>query len=156
MRFGDAYDINPPANAEWSSSHLSVSVVGYAYSSDGATSKLACGILLFHVLLAFLHTIYSLKSGLSSSSWDSVAELVALAMNSTPSDALRNTCAGIELPSTMGLPVKIVESAQAEEHLEMLVEVPRDEETDTVELLETGKAVHRSVEVNKEYGVLKD
>lgn len=155
MQFGDAYAIDAPANAEWYSSRLSVSVVGYAYSSDGATSKLACSILLFHVLLAFIHTIYSLKSGLSSSSWDSVAELVALAMNSTPSDALRNTCAGIELPSTMGLPVKIVESAQAEEHLEMLVEVPRDEETDTLELLNTGKVVHRSVTVNKEYGVPK-
>lgn len=151
MRFGDAYAVDPPANAKWYSSRLSVSVVGYAFSSEQVTSKIACAILMLHVLLALLHTIYSLRSGLSSSSWDSVTELIALAMNSTPSDALKNTCAGIDLPSTMGLPVRIVESETIEEHLEVVLEPSHDEETEGVELLKVGNVKHRSAKVNKAY-----
>ena len=46
--------------------------------------------------------------GISSTCWDSIAEFVALAMNSSPTKALRNTCAGITELHIFQLPVRVV------------------------------------------------
>jgi hypothetical protein len=48
------------------------------------------------VLLALGHIGYSAVTGWYSSSWGSPSELTTLAMNSTPTDRLRNTGGGIE------------------------------------------------------------
>ena len=67
----------------------------WAYTSEGNTVKMALTVMIIYCVLAFSHLIYLGISGQSSSAWDSAAEIVALAMNSTPMEHLKNTCAGI-------------------------------------------------------------
>lgn len=60
--------------------------------------------------------------GISSTCWDSIAEVTALAMNSTPTAALRNTCAGITELHIFQLPVRVLAKRDDEgdgEHLEL-------------------------------------
>lgn len=62
-------------------------------------------------------------SGLSSTCWDSIGEVTVLAMNSTPTALLRNTCAGISELDIFKLPVRILSSRDAEtdgEHLKLV------------------------------------
>ena len=61
--------------------------------------------------------------GISSTCWDSIAEVTALAMNSTPTAILRNTCAGISEIRIFKLPVRILAMRDLEgegEHLELV------------------------------------
>ena len=61
--------------------------------------------------------------GISSTCWDSIAEVTALAMNSTPTAALRNTCAGITELYIFQLPVRVLAKRDGEgegEHLELV------------------------------------
>ena len=71
------------------------SIYGYSYQLDTVGAKLSITVMLAYCLLAVGQTLYALISGISSSAWDSVAELIALAMNSKPTHVLQNTCAGI-------------------------------------------------------------
>lgn len=61
--------------------------------------------------------------GISSTCWDSIAEVTALAMNSKPTKALRNTCAGIRELHIFQLPVRVLAVPDKEgegEHLELV------------------------------------
>lgn len=61
--------------------------------------------------------------GISSTCWDSIAEVTALAMKSTPTAALRNTCAGITELHIFKLPVRVLVAKDQEgegEHLELV------------------------------------
>ncbi|KAL8636072.1 MAG: hypothetical protein Q9228_006493, partial [Teloschistes exilis] len=63
------------------------------------------------------------KSGISSNCWDTIAEVTAIAVNSRPTSALRNTCAGISEFHIFKLPVHILVSRDDEgegEHLELV------------------------------------
>ena len=53
----------------------------------------------------------------SSSSWESISEMLALAVNSKPTEALRNTSAGIQSLATLKESVRIGCDG---EHLEMI------------------------------------
>ena len=67
-------------------------------------------------------TVYIPSAGISSTCWDSMAEVTALAMNSTPTAALRNTCAGITELKIFKLPIRILVKNDVEgegEHLEL-------------------------------------
>ena len=70
--------------------------------------------------------VQQFAGGVSSVStcWDSIAEVTALAMNSTPTAALRNTCAGISELHIFQLPVRILAKRDDEEgdgeHLELV------------------------------------
>ena len=141
MSFGEAYDVDQ-SNDEWYSSDLTVYVYGYAFSFNSGTGKFACAILLFHTIIAVLHTTYSFWSKLTSSSWDSVAELTVLAINSSPSKKLRNVCAGISHLTVLGYPVKIMEGYDSNRHLEIAI----DED-----ILD-----RKTLQINKEYGTLPD
>ena len=76
-----------------------------------------------YCLLAFGHTIYLLTTGLSSNAWDTAAEVVALAMNSTPTKFLENTCAGIFAVETFKTKVRamVTDSGNGiDEHVELV------------------------------------
>ena len=75
---------------------LQVKAQGYAYSSSSSTTILSITILLIYCTLAFGHTFYMIRTGLSSSSWDTISEITTLAMNSDRTNVLVNTGAGIE------------------------------------------------------------
>jgi hypothetical protein len=110
MRYGNAFRIDEQnTQAEgWTQLRMETHVNGYAYSFDSITTKIAITILMPHASLAVCHSIYEMMPGLSSSSWDSVAELLAIAMNSSPSKALQDTCARISQLATMKLVVRVV------------------------------------------------
>ena len=70
---------------------------GWAYNVRGSAAKFAIIALLLYTCIAISHwlcTTFWRKE--SSSSWDTVSELVALAMRSDPSETFVNTGAGID------------------------------------------------------------
>ena len=102
--------------------------------------------MLAYCILALVHILYLGTSGISSTAWDSTAEMMALAVNSSPTKYLQNTCAGIIGIKAYQVPVRIlaakVSSAGAgEDHLELVFG-------------ESGKdGVHiERLEVNRKYG----
>lgn len=72
---------------------------------DGTFTILSIVVMFAFCVLAFGHTIYLVVSGVSSNAWNSTAEVVALAMNSSPTVYLHNTWAGIIGVNTFKTPV---------------------------------------------------
>lgn len=91
---------------------------GYLYTADGTTTKLAITVMLAYCALVLGHIIYSTISGISSTAWDSTAEFVALTMNSSPTEVLQNTCAGIVGLTALKTPVRVLATTQG--HLELV------------------------------------
>jgi len=98
---------------------------GYGYDwKDSRTTQFGIVVLLVHFLLASMHTAVILykvlisKEGLVGS-WTTIAELLALAMNSTPSRNLQDTCAGVDAAKTWRQVVSVRETYT--DHLEMVV-----------------------------------
>ena len=84
--------------------------------------------------------------GTSSTDWDSVAEVTALAMNSTPTAALRNTCVGITKFPIYQLPLWVLakrDKAGDGEYLVLVFGAGSGEEKD-------GKLL----QVNRAYGTM--
>jgi len=68
----------------------------YQYNFQGTATKLAWGVLLLHVLLALVHLVVVLaQRGWASSAWAQLGDLVALAVNTSPTALLRNTGVGV-------------------------------------------------------------
>lgn len=84
-----------------------VTANGYAYSLNGATSIAAIIVLLIYCLMVVIHTIYVCCHAQSSSSWDSISEVVALAMQSRKTASLGNTGSGISTTEIFRSPVQI-------------------------------------------------
>ncbi|KAH0542505.1 hypothetical protein FGG08_003101 [Glutinoglossum americanum] len=86
--------------------------LGYGYGLKGAVVKLAVVILLLHTLVALIHTFSIFGSGRGYKSWSTMEELLTLAMNSPPTMALNNTCAGIGDIETWKKIVKVREGTK--------------------------------------------
>ena len=91
----NVFQVNPEESKDWVKFRVSSTIQGFAYNTHGTTIRLAIGLLLIYCLVAIAHIMYAGISGISSTCWDSIGEVTALAMNSTPTVMLRNTCAGI-------------------------------------------------------------
>ena len=144
----NVFQADPQESKDWVKLRISSAIEGYAYNTQGTTTKLAIGLLLAYCIIAITHIIYAGISGISSTCWDSISEVTALAMNSTPTATLRNTCAGITELNIFKLPVRVLASRDAEgdgEHLE-LVFGKLDEKT-----LKSG-----TIKVNRAYGTMPD
>ena len=119
----NVFQVDPGESKDWIKFRVSTTINGYAYNTHGTTTKLAIGLLLTYCIFAVAHIIYAGTSGISSTCWDSIAEVTALAINSTPTAALRNTCAGITELNIFKLPVRVLTFRDAEgdgEHLELV------------------------------------
>ena len=93
---GNAFNISKTEIAASTKFTMRAGAYGWAFNRRGSAVKFAMIALLIYVSIALIHLLYTLIcSKESSSSWDSIAELVALAMRSDPSEALLNTGAGI-------------------------------------------------------------
>ena len=115
---------------------------------QGTTTKLALAVMLIYCVLAFAHVLYLGISGVSSTAWDSTAEVVALAMNSRPTKHLQNTCAGIIGIKTFRTNVRILATngeKGKEEHLELVFGD-----------LEHSGAPRTRMEADVEYGRLRE
>ena len=142
----NVFQVDPDESKDWVKFRVSSTVQGYAYNTHGTTIRLAIGLLLIYCFVSLAHIIYAGISGISSTCWDSIGEVTALAMNSTPTAALRNTCAGITELSIFKLPVRVLAFRDAEgdgEHLE-LVFGDLDEKT-----LE-----NKTIKTNRAYGTM--
>ena len=155
MRHGDAYELDASfldASAHWIHPRVEVAVFGFAYSMKGWTIKVAICILLAHVAFAFVHTMYTIWVGVDSGCWDSITEMLALAVNSSQTVALSGTCAGIERIGTMGMGVKIIETGGRGDHLELRFGVEGEEKTPLFGV--KGSVDDGEVRVDKAYGEL--
>ncbi|KIW12790.1 hypothetical protein PV08_07977 [Exophiala spinifera] len=110
---------------DWLSIDPEFARFGYGYRYQGsATAQFGIVILLIHVALATAHTAFILykvlfaREGLVGS-WTTVAELLALAINSSPSSRLQNTCAGVSTTKTWREEISVRETHTG--HLELVV-----------------------------------
>ncbi|KAJ5701047.1 hypothetical protein N7488_008595 [Penicillium malachiteum] len=110
-------------------------VTGYAFSSNGPTAIVAIVILLIYCVVAISHTLHVCFTCRSSSSWDSIPEIVALAIQSPPTKVLKNTGAGISTKNIFKHDVQI-----------------RDVDGRVQLMFDDTKIGSLSVEENKEYG----
>ena len=128
---GEVFQVTANESQTWTKLEVESTVSGYSYSTRGTAPKLAIAFLLVYCILVVLHFAYAGVSGISSTSWDSVAEVTALAANSTPTKELQNTCAGITEHRIFELPVRVLVTPDNEgdgEHLEMVFGDVDDEE----------------------------
>ena len=104
------------------------------------------------MLVAFAHTVWVMTKRVTSSSWDTMTELLALALRSPVSDALRGSGAGIERLGTYGRLKRL--KVMTEEGRERLVLVVDGEEGSVKvgeELAQAPGAKYKKVEVDSEY-----
>lgn len=114
---------------------------GWSYSASGTATILSITVMLTYCVLVFGHIIYSAIYGISSTAWDSAAELVALAMNSSPTEVLQNTCAGIIGRQALNTTVRVLATTPG--HLELVFGEVKDPNVQTSELV-----------MNQKYGKL--
>jgi hypothetical protein len=96
---------------------IQIEITGYNYqvSNDPKTMCLAIAILLTYCAITITYVIFMLRwYPESSSSWDCLAELITLSVNSSSSELLQGTCAGIEEVKTFSLNVRIVDTSGKE------------------------------------------
>lgn len=121
---GDAFIVDPIESKDWVKLRVYTTFEGFAYNTSGATPKIAICLLLAYCVFAISHTLYAGITGISSTCWDSIGEVTALAVNSTPSALLRNTCAGITELNIFKTPVRILAFRDNEnsdgEHLQLV------------------------------------
>lgn len=79
----------------------------YGFSPRDMTVKLSLAVMFAYVLVVLAFLAYSLYTGYAATSWDSIADLVALALNSQPPDGLDYTSAGIQTLNVFRKPVRI-------------------------------------------------
>lgn len=135
VRYGNpqnSFNMTDAALAEGNATKMIMrtTVRGYAMGLDGWFEVLSATVLLLHALLAILHTFWVCRSGDTSEAWDSINELVSLALTSTvpQGNELANTCAGIRKLSTMkqlawveALPSGAIVANQGGEQLQLRV-----------------------------------
>ncbi|OMP84338.1 hypothetical protein BK809_0000345 [Diplodia seriata] len=110
---------------------------GLAYSVRSESTVVALLVLIVYSVYAVLFVVYVLVwRPESSSAWDSIAELAALAVLSTPTDRLRHTSAGIETLRVYREPVNI--RAVEGDRLEIVFE--RDQRSGAVDLVRADEA----------------
>ncbi|KAL8707031.1 MAG: hypothetical protein Q9225_007869 [Loekoesia sp. 1 TL-2023] len=143
---GNVFDVNPNDSQEWITFRVDSTLQGYGYNTFTIPPRIAIAILTSYCLLVIGHVLYSGITGISSNCWDTVSELTALAINSTPTAALRNTCAGISELHIFKLPVRILVSKDEEgegEHLELVFGHVNEDQ-----------AKEKTIKANRTYGTL--
>lgn len=91
----------------------------YGYNLDTTAVKLSVVVLLLYCVITVCHLVYSITSGRTSHSWDTMVELFMLALNTRPPQHLKNTSGGVSTFSTYREPVNI--RANEDDSLEVIV-----------------------------------
>ena len=140
-----------PANSGYVDLRMRVQVVGYAWYASSFSTYLATAVVVTYMLLAIAQTAWVLKNGVTSSSWDTVTELLALALRSPVSDALRGSGAGIERLVTYERLTKVRAMREAgEERLVLLID-GENKNSKGEKLEQAPGTTFRRVEVDSEY-----
>ncbi|MCJ1264424.1 hypothetical protein MMC22_004295 [Lobaria immixta] len=142
----DLFTLDPEESKNWVKLKVDSTIQGYAYNIEGPAPKIAIAFLLTYCCFVLSHLVYSGISGISSSCWDSVSEVTALAINSPPTTILRNTCAGIAEIRIFRTPIRILTMRDQEgegEHLELVFgEVDHED------------SQKRAIKPNRKYGTM--
>ena len=143
---GNVFTVDPEDAKEWVKFHVDSKLQGYAYNTQTVPPRLAIAVMIAYCIIALAHLLYAgitgkfvlisisealdalaltfhSSTGISSTCWDSISELTVLAVNSAPTEALRNTCAGIRELHIFQLPVRVVAVPDKEgdgSHLELV------------------------------------
>ncbi len=86
---------------------LVINVRGLCYRVSTSTEYIAMVVIGAYLLLSFVHVLWTLNGRVTSSSWDTVTELMLLAWNSPPSKTLAGTSAQVHQWHTYNRVVKI-------------------------------------------------
>ena len=143
---GNIYQVDASDSKNWVKFHVSSVFQGYADNTRSTIPKFAITLLLLYCAFAIAHVLYAGIPGISSTCWDSIAEVTALAVNLPPTKALRNTCAGITEFDIFKLPVRILAMRDDEGDGEHLEQVFGNVDEKSVE--------HRIIKPNRTYGTL--
>ena len=141
-----------PANSDHINMRMDVRVVGYAWYASSFSEYLAIAVVLIYMILALAHTIWVLITGVTSSSWDTVTELLALALRSPIPDALEGSGAGIESLGTYRQMVRLrIQGKEGDEKVVMVLDGEKRDETNGVNGREARQEKHIRIEVDGEY-----
>ena len=160
LRGEDIFSVDPVESKHWVKLEVNSQVVGFAYTARGLPIKLAIIILAIYIVVALVHFIYACVSGFSSTSWASISEVTALAVNSPPTENLQGTCAGIENMGIFRIPVRILAAsgnAGVAEIEPPLQDVPGNKEHLELRFgdVEPKVAARKRIVANRKYGTLK-
>lgn len=90
----------PPPGSGFVTLHLTFRVYGYAWYASSTSDYLATGVIATYLFIAVMHTLWILIRRKTSSSWDTVTELLALALQSPVATSLLGSGAAIERLNT--------------------------------------------------------
>ena len=116
---------NAADTSHWLALNPTFQRYGYGYRFHGSgTTQFGIGVLLIHLGIAMAHLLFVLNEIVGRGhgiqrGWETVPEMLALALNSRPSARLRNTCAGITQGGTWREVIGVREAGEG--HLEMVV-----------------------------------
>lgn len=88
--------LTAPKGSNYVKLRMTVKVVGYAYYAKGVSYHLATAIVVLYMLTVLSYTVWVLCTGVTANSWDTVTELLALALRSPVQQALNGCGAGVE------------------------------------------------------------
>jgi hypothetical protein len=104
---GEVYEVNDTTKSKYPKLSFTVKANGYAYNRSTATF-LSTTTLLVYAVIALSHVLYSvIFTRTSSSSWDTVSEMIVLALKSEKQAGLNNTGAGISNSEIFEKPVRV-------------------------------------------------
>lgn len=132
--------------------------IGRGYGPNVLTIQISLAILTLYTIFALTHCLYSAWSGIHSSAWDTVSDVVALAVNSRLAPELQNTCAGVRKMHTFANPVRVAATRDKDKGDSSDTESMRSEiSPQHVELVfpSVGASAASRVLVNTMYGAIK-
>jgi len=137
LRGRDALALPDGDQATYTILRATMLISGYAFRAS-LPGYLAVTVLLVHATLASVHVLWLLLRNRVSRSWDSIAELIALAQNSQPAEkVLQNTGAGIGLFHTFATMARIrvrpaaAQGTAQQDRVELVFEGDRGQERGT-------------------------
>jgi hypothetical protein len=95
------------------------SLPDYAWNLGGSTVKIAIAILITYCVYISTYVLYTFFTSYSSTTWSSISVIVALALNSTPTKALKHNSAGNRQIGTFRNLVS-VRNVESNGHLELI------------------------------------
>ena len=84
-----------PSDPSFVVQRMNLQAVGYAYQASSTSDYLATSVTCIYILIAGAHVLWVTCYGATSSSWDTITELLVLCHNSPPVSVLKSASAGI-------------------------------------------------------------
>ena len=154
--------LSAPPGSGFVTQSMRCEVFGYAWYMSSISDYLAIGVVVAYMVIAIAYTVWVLfVTGVTSSSWDTVTELLALALQSPVPETLSGSGAGLERLATYKRLVRLRarreeggERHRVRERLVLIVgneAISGNAEGDLMREGRGGSVRHRKVEVDEEY-----